>query len=149
NDEAKPAYALLRDAMDDPQRVAIGTAVIRRKQYLAAGRPTEGALALCTMGFAHEVVRASPVKGIPARSGGKGRQKERALAGQIIDALASDWEPERYHDTYTEELRTLIKRRSKGAKAEEPEEAPEQETAEVVDLMEALEASVKRTRGAP
>jgi DNA end-binding protein Ku len=145
-DEAKSAYALLRDAMDDAQRVAIGTAVMRRKQYLAAIRPIDGALAMSTMRFADEVVPSSTVEGIPARSGGKGRQKERALAGQIIDALASDWEPERYHDTYTEELRTLIKQRSKGAKAEEPEEAPEPESAEVVDLMAALEASVKRAR---
>jgi DNA end-binding protein Ku len=91
-------------------------------------------------------VPSSTIEGIPARSGGKGRQKERALAGQIVDALASDWEPERYHDTYTEELRTLIKQRSKGAKAEEPEEAPEPEGAEVVDLMAALEASVKDAR---
>ncbi|HEY7070481.1 MAG TPA: Ku protein [Acidimicrobiales bacterium] len=146
NDEAKPAYALLRDTMEDAQRVAIGTVVMRRKQYLAAVRPIEGALALSTMRFADEVVPSSTVEGIPARSGGKGRQKERALAGQIVDALTSEWEPERYHDTYTEELRTLIKQRSKGAKAEEPEEAPEPEGAEVVDLMAALEASVKDAR---
>ena len=42
-DEAKSAYALLRGAMDDAQRVAIGTVVMRRKQYLAAIRPIEGA----------------------------------------------------------------------------------------------------------
>jgi DNA end-binding protein Ku len=144
-DEAKDAYALLRDAMDDAQKVAIGTVVMRRKQYLAAVRPIDGALAVSTMRFADEVVPSRTIEGIPAR-GGKGRQKERALAGQIIDALESDWEPERYHDTYTEELRRLIKRRSKGARTEEPEEAPEEETAQVVDLMEALEASLQRTR---
>ncbi len=75
------------------------------------------------------------------------RRKEMALARQIIDALASEWEPERYHDTYTEELRRLIKRRATGGKTVEVEdEAPPEEGAEVVDLMAALEASVTRAR---
>jgi DNA end-binding protein Ku len=145
-DEAKDAYALLRDAMDDAQKVAIGTVVMRRKQYLAAIRPIEGALALSTMRFADEVVPSTAIDGIPSRSG-KPRQQELDLAAQIIDSLATDWEPERYHDTYTEELRSLIKRRSKGSKAEpEQEPEPEEEPDKVVDLMAALEASVRRAR---
>jgi DNA end-binding protein Ku len=146
-DEAKPAYALLRDAMEDAQRVAIGTVVMRRKQYLSAIRPVEGALALSTMRFADEVVPSTAIDRIPTRSG-KPRKQEMDLAAQVIDSLASPWEPERYHDTYTEELRTLIKQRSKRGKAEAPEEEePEEETGKVVDLMEALEASVRRARG--
>jgi len=145
-DEAKPAYALLRYAMDDAQRVAIGTVVMRRKQYLAAIRPIDGALALSTMRFADEVVPSTAIDGIPSCSGKPGKQ-ELDLAAQIIDSLATDWEPERYHDTYTEELRSLIKRRSKASKAEpEPEPEPEEEPDKVVDLMAALEASVRRAR---
>ena len=145
-DEAKSAYALLRAAMDDAQRVAIGTVVMRRKQYLAAIRPIEGALALSTMRFADEVVPSTAIDSIPSRSG-KPRKQEMDLAAQIVDSLTSDWEPERYHDTYTEELRTLIKQRSKGGKAEASEqEEPEDESGKVVDLMEALEASVRRAR---
>ena len=143
-DEAKSAYALLRGAMDDAQRVAIGTVVMRRKQYLAAIRPIEGALALSTMRFADEVVPSTAIESIPNRSG-KPRKQEMDLAAQIIDTLASDWEPERYHDTYTEQLRSLIKQRSKHGKAEAPEkEEAEEEPGKVVDLMEALEASVRR-----
>jgi DNA end-binding protein Ku len=146
-DEAKSAYALLRGAMDDAQRVAIGTVVMRRKQYLAAIRPIEGALALSTMRFADEVVPSTAIDSIPNRSG-KPRKQEMDLAAQIIDTLASDWEPERYHDTYTEQLRSLVKQRSKHAKAEAPEKAEaEEEPGKVVDLMEALEASVRRARG--
>jgi DNA end-binding protein Ku len=145
-DEAKDAYALLRDAMDDAQKVAIGTVVMRRKQYLAAARPIDGALALSTMRFADEVVPSTAIDSIPSRSG-KPRKQELDLAAQIVDSLTSDWEPERYHDTYTEELRTLIKQRSKGGKAEASEqEEPEDESGKVVDLMEALEASVRRAR---
>jgi DNA end-binding protein Ku len=146
DENGAPAYALLRDAMEDQQKVAIGTVVMRRKQYLGAIRPIEGALALSTMRFADEVVPSADIEGIPARSGKGARRKEMALARQIIDALASDWEPERYHDTYTEELRRLIKRRAKGGKAVEVEEEAPEKGAEVVDLMEALEASLTGAR---
>ena len=145
-DEAGPAYALLRDAMEDQQQVAIGTVVIRRKQYLAAIRPVDGALAMSTMRFADEVVPSSDIDGIPDRRS-KAKPKELDLARQIIEALSTAWKPERYHDTYTEQLRSLIKQRSKHGKAEAPEkEEAEEEPGKVVDLMEALEASVRRAR---
>jgi len=146
-DEAGPAYALLRDAMEDQQQVAIGTVVIRRKQYLAAIRPVDGALAMSTMRFADEVVPSSDIDGIPDRRS-KAKPKELDLARQIIEALSTAWKPERYHDTYTEELRGLITKRSKRGAAEPAEAEPEPEQqAEVVDLMAALEASVKGARG--
>ena len=95
--------------------MAIGTVVMRNKQYLAAIRPLDGALAMSTMRFADEVVPRKKIDGIPsARS--KPAPKELKLASQIIDSLASDWDPKRYHDTYTEELRDLIERKAKGEK---------------------------------
>jgi DNA end-binding protein Ku len=142
---ATKAYALLRDAMEDEQRVGIGPVVMRKKQYLAAIRPVKGALAMSTMRFADEVVASSDIPGIPKRAGTTS-DKQVKLARQIIDALANDWKPERYHDTYTEELRGLIKKKSKGedVAVEAPEEPAD---AEVVDLMAALEESVKKARG--
>jgi DNA end-binding protein Ku len=147
-DEAKPAYQLLLAAMEDRQRVAIGTVVMRNKQYLAAIRPLDGALAMSTMRFADEVVPRSDVDGIPTRRS-KPEAKALTLAGQIVDSLAADWKPERYHDTYAEELRTRIKAKDKGkGKAVVEEDAPEEPTADVVDLMSALEASVQKAKGA-
>jgi DNA end-binding protein Ku len=142
---AAKAYALLRDAMEDEQRVGIGPVVMRKKQYLAAIRPVKGALAMSTMRFADEVVPSSDIDGIPKRAGTTS-DKQVKLARQIIDALANDWKPERYHDTYTEELRDLIKKKSKGEKIT-VEETAEPKEAEVVDLMAALEESVKKARG--
>jgi DNA end-binding protein Ku len=146
-EEARPAYGLLRDAMEDQQKVAIGTVVIRRKQYLAAIRPVDGALAMSTMRFADEVVPSSDVEGIPDRRS-KSKPREMDLARQIIKSLSTGWKPESYNDTYTEELRGLITKRSRrgGAEPAETEPEPEQQ-AEVVDLMAALEASVKGARG--
>jgi DNA end-binding protein Ku len=141
------AYRLLLAAMEDQERVGIGTVVMRRKQYLAAIRPLDGALALSTMRFADEVIDKSDIDGLPSRRI-KVEKKELTLANQIIDSLASDWDPKRYHDTYTEELRDLIKRRAEGEEVE-VEEAPAV-AANVIDLMEALERSVnaaKKARG--
>ena len=136
---------MLLTAMEEARRVGIGSVVMRNKQYLAAIRPLDGALAMSTMRFADEVVPKSEIPDLPsARS--KPDVKEVRLATQIIESLASEWDPRRYHDTYTDEMRDLIDRKAKGKKIEAP--APEPETkAEVIDLMSALQASLERGRG--
>jgi DNA end-binding protein Ku len=69
------------------------------------------------------------------------KDRERA---QIVDSLSRDWDPRRYHDDYEEQLRDVIKAKSKG-KTIEP--AEQKKPAEVVDLMEALRASLEKPRG--
>ncbi|HLI23690.1 MAG TPA: Ku protein [Acidimicrobiales bacterium] len=140
---AERAYLLLLAAMEDRRRVGIGTVVMRDKQYLAAIRPLDGALAMSTMRFADEVVARDSIEDIPAGAGSP-PAKELRLAAQIVDSLATDWEPERYHDTYTEQLRDIIARRQ----PQEAVEATAPEPAEVVDLMAALEKSLAAARGA-
>jgi DNA end-binding protein Ku len=132
--------------MEDRGRVGIGTVVMRNKQYLGAIRPLDGALALSTMRFADEVVDKADIDAIPARRS-KPEPKELKLASQIVDSLEADWKPERYHDTYTEELQDLIARKDKGEDlvVEEPDEG---EGAEVIDLMAALEASIDSAKRA-
>jgi DNA end-binding protein Ku len=99
---------------------------------------------MSTMHFADEIVPVSKVDGVPSGRS-KPAPKELRLASQIIDALTSDWDPEQYHDTYTEQLRDLIAAKAKGkdVTVEAEEEEP---SAKVIDLMEALEASVKAQR---
>lgn len=142
---ATKAYALLRDAMEDQQRVGIGSVVMRKKQYLAAIRPIGGALAMSTMRFADEVVPSKDIEGVPKRAGTAKSDKELRLARQIIEALANDWKPERYKDTYTDELKALIKKKEKGEDVVVTEEADKAD-AEVLDLMAALEASIKQKK---
>ena len=137
------AYRLLFEAMEKKQRVAIGTVVMRNKQYLAAIRPLDGALAMSTMRFADEVVPRQEIDDIPS-----GRteptDRELRLATQMIDSLTRDWDPARYSDTYTDELRDLIEAKAKGKEITvEPDIEPE---AKVLDLMEALQASVDQHR---
>jgi len=145
DDNAAHAYRLLAVAMDKAQKVGIGTVVMRNKQYLAAIRPLGGALAMSTMRFADEVVDAADLDEIPS-AGPEPAKKELALATQIIDALAADWDPARYHDTFTEELKGLIEAKGRGEEIEVPEE-PET-PAKVLDLLAALEASVADARSA-
>jgi DNA end-binding protein Ku len=139
----KTAYQLLLAAMEDRGRVAIGTVVMRNKQYLAAIRPLDGALAMSTMRFADEVVPRKDVEGIPARRS-KPEAKALKLATQIVDSLAGDWKPEQYQDSYAEELRRRIKAKDKGKEIVEDE--PAEPKANVLDLMEALEASVRDSK---
>jgi|SRR5215216_4589172 len=139
-DAAASSYQLLLAAMDERQRVGIGTVVMRNKQYLTAIRPLDNVLAMSTMRFADEVVPRKEVEGLPSRRS-KPEAKALKMATQLLDAMASDWKPEQYHDTYTDELRERIEARERG---EEVVEAPVEEEAggKVVDLMAALEESV-------
>jgi DNA end-binding protein Ku len=141
---AERAYRLLAAAAEKAGRAGIGTVVMRNKQYLAAIRPLDGALAMSTMRFADEVVKPSDVEGLkPSKA--KADAKELGLASQIIDSLAGDWDPGRYHDTYTEELRQLLARKAKG-EVIESEAAPEDRPAKVLDMMEALQASLDKAK---
>jgi len=142
---AARAYRLLLAAMEDEQRVGIGTVVMRNKQYLAAVRPLDGALAMSTLRFDDDVVAKSEIDGIPRKA--KVDAKERKLASQIIDALASDWKPSRYKDTYTDELRKRIERKEKGKDVvDEAEEQETVDTSNVTDLMAVLQESVERAK---
>lgn len=136
---AERPYRLLRAAMEGEGKAGIGTVVMRKKQYLAAIRPLDGALAMSTMRFADEVVPQAGVDALPGK-GAKPDAKELKLASQIIGSLATDWDPARYHDTYTEELKDLIEAKAKGRKVVVEDEAPADAT--VLDLMQALEASL-------
>jgi DNA end-binding protein Ku len=141
NDAAKKSYQLLVAAMDDEQRVGVGSVVLRDRQHLAALRPMDGALAMSTMRFADEVVPRREIEGLPKRA--KPEPKALSMAKQLIDGMTADWDPDRYRDTYTDELRKRIKAKDAGKEVVESTEAPK---ARVLDLMAALEASVDAAR---
>jgi DNA end-binding protein Ku len=137
---ATKAYALLRDAMAKSGRVAIGRFVLRSKQYLACIRPTGDVLVLHTMWFPDEV-RDPGQLDVPGSV--KLTPKEMKAAQQLIDSLTTDWEPERYRDTYRQEVEKLLKAKAKG---KEIAVEPHEEREPISDLMAALEASVTDLR---
>jgi DNA end-binding protein Ku len=137
---ARRPYALLVAAMEDRRQAGIGTVVMRNKQYLAAIRPRDSALAMSTMHFADEIVPVSQLDGLPGRSV-KPAPKELRLATQIIDSLNTEWNPKRYRDTYVDEVRKLIEKQAEGKHV--VVEASAAQGAPVTDLMAVLEASLK------
>jgi DNA end-binding protein Ku len=135
---SKP-YALLRDAMRDQNKVAIARMVLRTKQYLCAIRPQGDALILETLLFADEVVSQDSLDGLPRDGEIEITDREAKIARSLIDSLATDFEPEKYHDEYREQVLQLIEAKAEGQVFVAPEA---EEPAPVVDLMAALEASL-------
>src|SRR5919202_3576959 len=138
---AKP-YRLLVTAMVQSQKVAIARVVIRQKEQLVAIRPANGVLAMSTMNFADEVIGADNFDDAPGDEV-ETSKREVDMAQQLIDSLSSEWDPDKYHDTYRERVLELIEQKAEGKEiAVQPVEEPQP----VPDLMAALEASVKAAR---
>ena len=136
---ASRAYQLLSEVMEREGRVALGRFVLRNKEYLAAIRPRGGRLTLTTMAFADEIRPTDPVRDLVGDA--KAAKKEVDAAVELIEAMATDWDPGKYDDRHRKRLRDTIKAKGKGREIEAPDEeeaAPKQ----VPDLMAALEASL-------
>lgn len=143
-EQAERAYALLRRAMDESNKAAVATLVMRGKQYLVTVRPEPRVLVLQTMFFADEVRDpGKEVPGVPVQEDFSDRELK--TAQMLIDSMAGEWEPERYHDTYRERVEDLVERKRAGE--EVVLETHRAEPTKVVDLMAALQASVDAARG--
>jgi len=142
-DQAVRPYALLREAMAESNKVAVASLVLRTKEHLVTIRPMQSALALETMYFADEI--RDPSKEIPLSQADLSfSDRELSTAKLLIESMASTWDPDLYEDQYRKRVERLIdeKRQGKVIVTERPETRP---TA-VVDLMEALQASVEAAR---
>jgi len=140
---AERPYALLRAAMEESGKIAIARFVMRGKQHLAAIRPAGPVLVLSTMYFPDEVRTPDVVGDVPDQV--EVSERERKAAVQLVESLTSEWEPDRYQDTYRERVLDLVHRKAEGE--EIVDERPAAQEGTVVDLMAALEASVRAARG--
>ncbi len=144
---AEKAYALLRSVMDTLGKVAIGSLVMRNKEYPVAIRPGEGVLVLQTLYFADEIRR--PDEELPTiPKAVELADKEQAMAELLVQSMESQWDPTRYADTHRAKVEAIIEEKRQGhaiVTEAQPEPAP------VVDLMAALSASIDeaRTKGKP
>jgi DNA end-binding protein Ku len=130
------AYALLREAMREDDRVGIAKVSFRDKEHIAALRFKDDAFVLETM-FWPDEVRQADFGGVDVTT--DVRDQELTMARQLIDSLTSEWAPEQFSDAYRDALLQIVEAKLNGQEIEvvEPEQA-----ATVVDLMEALKASV-------
>lgn len=142
---AKP-YALLRDALSERGLAAVGQVVIRTRQSLALAVPSGDMLLLQTLRYPYEL-RDTEGLDLPGKEVSEAiTPAERKLAEQLVDAIATDWDPERYRDTYHDDVLALIARKVEGgeiAASEEPAEAP---PGRVIDIVELLKQSVEDAR---
>lgn len=133
-------YILLRQTMEETGKIAIARIVIRTRENLAAIRVHNGILTMETMFFPDEVRKSDLVpledRGITIH------ENELKMARQLVENLASSFEPEKYRDEYQEKVLNMIQAKVAGQKIEVPD-APEK--AKIVDLMEALRTSVQMT----
>ncbi len=141
---AKP-YRLLLDAMRDTGRIAIARVVIRSKEQLVAIRPMGDVLAMSTMVFADEVIDPGTIDDIPRAEDVEVRDREVDIAKQLVESLSSEFEPDKFRDTYRDEVLALIERKASGEEiAVQP--ARDEEAEPVPDLMAALRASLDAVR---
>ncbi|HEX9094576.1 MAG TPA: Ku protein [Candidatus Dormibacteraeota bacterium] len=133
------AFALLRQALEQTGRAAVAKVAIRDKENLCLVRPYQDVLTMETMLYANEIRSTRDI----AVDGAAVSPKELQMAVSLIENLSDSFDPKRYHDEYQAALKQVIDAKVEGA----PLPAPHAEQSEkVVDLMEALRASVEATR---
>jgi DNA end-binding protein Ku len=131
------AYHLLREAMSDDDKVAVAKVAFRDKEHLATVRLRENVLVLETM-FWPDEIRDARFDELDEEV--ELRPQELKMARSLIDSLTDDFEPKDLHDEYRAALEDLI---SKKVQGEEITYAEPAEPSKVVDLMDALRASVE------
>jgi DNA end-binding protein Ku len=134
-------YALLTKALEESEYVAIAKLTMHNREYTVFLRPTQGGMMLHTMYYEEEVRK---VEGFGAPDV-ELKEAEVKVAHQLIEALAAEWEPEKYHDTFQDNVKKLIETKLEGGKIAEVEKP--KKLAPVVDLMSALKQSLAEMEG--
>lgn len=138
------AYMLLRDALNQSQKIAIARVVIKTRQHLAAIKPQGKNLVLELMHFPDELQDSSAVKAPEGRAPAKA---EIAMAEKLIENMTVPWDPDDYKDEYKEALEEMIEEKVKrgSGKAVKPTRA--KRPTNVIDLVAVLQESLKKSPG--
>lgn len=146
-------YSLLREALEQSQKLAVATFVLRSRQHVAALMPVEKIIVLNTLRYQEEIQPHPDVAAAVAKkpSAISGREQEMAL--RLVEEMSEDWKPEAFKDTYRDDLMKRIEEKVKAGQTHaltEPEaEATERATGggKVVDLMSLLQRSLDQKGG--
>jgi DNA end-binding protein Ku len=148
--KGEKVYALFREALKNTGRIGIARVVIQTKQHLAAIIPHGPGLVLDLLRWGGDVRDWKdldlPAEGAKAAKLG---ERELAMAEQLIDELTAKWDPDRYKDTFREQVMALVDRKVKAGRTEtviQPEEEPPGKAADVIDLTELLQRSLRDAR---
>jgi len=138
------AFAVIRDAMKDQDRVALARIVLTNREHVIAIEPFGKGLLGTTLRYPYELRDADDYfDGIKNPKISKDMIE---LAGHILDTKAAHFDPSKFKDEYEDALRKLVKRKAAGKTIETAE--PEERPTNVINLMDALKQSLKERRGA-
>jgi DNA end-binding protein Ku len=142
-------YALLRETLKRAGKAAVANVVIRTRQHVAVVLPADDMLLLNTLRFADEIRSADDFE-LPREARASAREVEMAL--RLVKEMSDKWKPEKYHDTYRDDLLARIRKKVKAGETEEVAEAEgggkePKKGAEVIDLMALLRRSVEKEGG--
>jgi DNA end-binding protein Ku len=136
-------YVLLLDAMKETNTAAVGKFVRQGAEHFCLIRPKGNALALETLFLAEDVRSQAEIEEAVEEIDVKDAELE--LARQVIGSLAADFDPQELVSDYRRDLKALLEAKLAGEEIKAPE--PAEEKAPVIDLMEALKASVAEAQG--
>ena len=141
-------YTLLREVLRNTGRIGIANVVIRSRQHLAALIPVDEMLVMSTLRFSNEI---RPISELTLPEAGKGDLKpaEFAMAQRLVDDMTEKWNPEKFTDTYSEDLLARIESRIAAGETHAITPASEDEGeprkgAEVIDLVSLLRRSLEK-----
>jgi DNA end-binding protein Ku len=144
DDIAASAYAVIREAMADTNRIALGRVVMHTRERLMAIEARDHGLLTYTLRMRDEVVNmAKALESVPSA---RPDQQMVEIAAKIIEQLEGPFDPSEFRDRYEEALRDLIRRKEKGERPKVV--APPAAPSNVIDLMAALKKSLGAKPGA-
>lgn len=144
NDGGGKAYALLREALKDTEKIGLAKITIRSKEQLAVVRIYNNTLVMETIHYPDEVRNVQEVPNVPEDTSIV--KKELDTAKLLIEQLTTTFEPEKYTDDYRTALLDLIEKKKDGEEISTAQEPKRRDN--VTDLMEALEKSLNKTKQA-
>jgi DNA end-binding protein Ku len=145
------AYALLRDALAEKKKAAIGMVVLRTRQHLAAVLTEGDSLILELLRYPHELRKPGRAELHPAgEHEPKVTEREREMAGELVERMTSAWDPSKYKDQYRDDLMAMIERKARTGEAVSVE-MPHREVghAPTGDLVSLLQKSLKASTPSP
>ncbi|MEO9141988.1 MAG: Ku protein [Polyangiaceae bacterium] len=147
--QGQKAYQLLREVLEKTGRAGIAQVVLRTRQSLAALVPHEDVLVLLLLRYSHEL-RSPKEIDYPASKAIHPSAAERKMAEQLVDGMTDSFEPEKFKDTYVDDVHELAKKKVKEGRGSEilhPKAPAKKGGAKVIDLAALLQQSLAGAKG--
>jgi len=145
-------YALLRQTLEQSEKLAVATFVLRSRQYLAALMPVEGIITLDTLRYQQEIQPKPEIAATAGRKANGASARELEMALNLVEGMTEDFHPEKFKDTYRDDLMKRIEEKVKSGQTHTLTEAEEEGTeratgggGKVVDLMSLLQRSLEQS----